>query len=92
MRGGDRSQPKHHPQLWEHVAVPPNRDAYALRDEHTELLLTDGGPGASEEERRAFHASPKITLDTYGQLFNRVEHVQRAPDATGAGFGAILPR
>ena len=30
------------------VALPPNCDRYALRDEHTEVLLTDGGRGASE--------------------------------------------
>ena len=60
-----------------------------LRHTYASLLIAQGA-NVVFVSRQLGHASPTITLDVYGHLFDHAEHAQRARDALQQQFGGVL--
>lgn len=60
-----------------------------LRHTAASLLIAVGLP-VTYVARQLGHASPKITLETYADLFDAAAHADRAREALETSFGAML--
>jgi integrase len=67
----------------------PRLRFHDLRHTFASLLIAQG-LNVVFISRQLGHASPSITLDVYGGLFDRAEHARRAIEGLEAAFGGAL--
>jgi integrase len=67
----------------------PRLRFHDLRHTYASLLIAQG-LNVVFISRQLGHASPSMTLDVYGGLFDRAEHAQRAVEGLEAAFSAML--
>jgi len=69
----------------------PRLRFHDLRHTYASLLIAQG-LNVVFISRQLGHASPSMTLDVYGGLFDRAEHARRASDGLEAAFSSVLAR